>query len=132
MLSRSPKAQLRDENARRFQWHEAVLRDGALTSSAIRLAGLIMHRYSAERRFAKISHRSAAKALRMSERTVLRARDLLIAQGWIVRLNPASPHRLDQQPSARYALCDSSASSILLKVISEPMELATTPADAAI
>jgi hypothetical protein len=103
MLKRTPEAIKRDRNAERFRWHEWVIRDSKLTASAVRLAGFIMHRFRADDGCAIFSHRLAAKKLRMAERTVIRARDLLQSRGWIYRLNGRAVVGFPNA-SGRYAL----------------------------
>ena len=78
----------------RFRWHEAVLNDPIICRhrSAIALAGHVMHRYDPQRGFAQFSIASAAKVLRFSERSLKRAKKLLIKLGWI---------RLDERAEKR-------------------------------
>jgi hypothetical protein len=103
VLSRTPEAIKRDRNAIRFRWHESVIADPELTAAALRFAGLVMHRYRYDLQYAAVSHRAAARMLRMTERSMLRARDLLEERGWLHRMNytraPGRPN-----PTARYAL----------------------------
>jgi hypothetical protein len=72
-------------NAIRFRWHERLIGDPELTEGALRFAGLVLHRFHSDLGFAAIAHRWAAERLGMSPKTILRARDLLLARGWICR-----------------------------------------------
>jgi hypothetical protein len=103
MLSRSPEAITRRRNAERFRWHEHLIADPQLTGAALRFAGLVMHRYRADAGYAAVSHRAAAKRLRMKDRSMLRARDLLQSRGWLYRMN-GSPVPGVPNTTARYAL----------------------------
>ncbi len=103
MVSRTSDAEWRNRNAMRFKWHQRVIGDPLLTAGALKFAGLVMHRFRAVDRYAAVSHRAAARQLGMSERTMLRARDLLQERGWLYRVNPTTnPH--EKNPTARYAL----------------------------
>jgi hypothetical protein len=63
-----------------------------------------MHRFRADLGYAAASHRAAAKWLGMSERQILRGRDLLVKRGWLYRINgtPSSPGA--RNTTARYSL----------------------------
>jgi hypothetical protein len=103
MLTRSAEATQRDRNAQRFRWHEALIADPQLTAAALRFAAMIMHRYRWDSGWAAVSHRSAARKLKMSERSMLRARDLLIKRGWLYR-SPCAVVKGGVNPTARYGL----------------------------
>jgi hypothetical protein len=103
MLIRTPEAVQRDLNAVRFRWHEHVIRDLQLTAAALRFASLVMHRYRSSLGYAAISHRGAAKQIGVTERTILRARDLLVSQVWLIRLN-AEPAIGFPNSTAHYTL----------------------------
>lgn len=72
-------------NNLRFIWHEWVLKDAELREhpTALALAGHIMHRFHWEKGYAEFSINSAAKALNMEPRSVVRARQYLVQRGWI-------------------------------------------------
>jgi hypothetical protein len=93
-------------NNKRFSWHEAVLRDSAVRSSAaaVALAGHIMHRYVPEKGCAQVSAASAAKALGFSERQIKRARKLLWERGWIRPFALTSDRPLGSWRAKRYVL----------------------------
>jgi len=103
MLDGTLGAKRRTRNAMRFRWHQCVIADPLLTAAALRFAGLIMHRFRADLGYAAVSHRAAANQLHMSERTMLRARDLLQERGWLYRMNGA-PAPGAPNTTARYAL----------------------------
>jgi hypothetical protein len=103
MLKETPEATIRRRNADRLQGHERVIADPELMASAIRFAGLVMHRFNPHRGFAQVSHRYAAKTLKTSERTALRARDQLEFRGWLYHINKERSTGLPNV-SARYAL----------------------------
>lgn len=103
MLTRSAEATQRNRNAERFRWHETLIADPQLTAAALRFAAMIMHRFRADSGCAAVSHRNAARKLKMSERSMLRARDLLIKRGWLYRM-PCSVAKGDGNPTARYAI----------------------------
>jgi hypothetical protein len=94
-------------NQRRFGWHEAVIKDD-LPASAVRFAGLVMHRFRPDLGYAEISIGYAAKALKMLTRSVIRSRDALVDRGWIVKHErsekPRSSNGLPLNPASRYGL----------------------------
>jgi hypothetical protein len=103
MLTQTPDADRRNRNAARFNWHQHMIADRKLTAAALRFGGLVMHRFNVENGYAEISHRRAARLLGVTERTALRARNLLVKRGWLSHTNKT------RRPSfanakARYAL----------------------------
>jgi hypothetical protein len=94
-------------NQRRFGRHEEVIKDD-LPASAVRFAGLVMHRFRPDLGYAEISIGYAEKKLKMLPRTVNRGRDALVDRGWIVKHETSEKRRssngLPLNPPSRYGL----------------------------
>jgi hypothetical protein len=68
-------------------WLKAVIKDPTLTSTAWRYAALVFLDYQLKLNgYAELSAWEAAETLGVSERTLFRARDLLVAAGWLRRV----------------------------------------------
>jgi hypothetical protein len=89
----------------KFSWHEAVLKDHALArmSSAYRLAGYIMHKFNIDSGYAEFSNKSAAEYLNCDPRQIVRAKQRLVARGWIVLESAPKSQRFGWRAS-RYRL----------------------------
>ena len=72
-------------NMMRFRWHEMVLADPKLHhfGSALKVAGLALHRYDIAKNYAEFSLNGAAERLSMDKRTVVRGRNVLVKRGWL-------------------------------------------------
>jgi hypothetical protein len=72
-------------NTRRFLWHEQLIQNaGNLSKTAVLLAGLIMHkRQLVTDGYVALSAKDIADELRVTERGAQKARDRLMASGWI-------------------------------------------------
>jgi hypothetical protein len=74
----------KQHNARRFMWHERLIKAGKLPIAVVRLAGLIMHkRMLTTHGYVALSAKDMADELGITERGAQKARDRLMAAGWI-------------------------------------------------
>jgi hypothetical protein len=72
-------------------WIQRVNTDRELTLTAIRLAVLILASYEiGVGNPVKLSLRGTAEALGVTKAAIMRARDLLVAHGWLIRVNEGS------------------------------------------
>jgi hypothetical protein len=73
-------------------WHARVIfNDRTLTAAALRLAGAVFDDYGVGvGKPVKLSLKKTAEALGIDRRTMIRARDQLVAHGWLIRLNDGS------------------------------------------
>jgi hypothetical protein len=89
----------KQRNARRFMWHEQLIKSaGNLPKTSVLLADLIMHkRRLVTDGFVTLSAKDMADELGITQRGAQKARDRLVAGGWIEHV----PFRLKK---ARYRI----------------------------